>query len=268
MARNVASLVNDGMDVYDAADEKIGTVAEVFDATGPDTAHSGGGYLRVPTGLLGLGKEHHIPFSTIADVRGERIHLRLHKDQLDALGFDAQPTAVDDVAEVDDQSVRRTRSAGPSARITANPAEAADAGPRRRRDDTGRRRLQLREEELIARKQTVETGQVGIRTEVVSEQRTIEVPLTHEEVTIERRAVDRRPAEGIIDDRSRTIEVPVREEQVTLEKRAVVYEEVDVGKRAVQETQQVSGTVRREEAVIEREGDVVVEGDTESTRRL
>ncbi len=264
MARNVASLVNDGMDVYDAADEKIGTVAEVFDATGPDTAHSGGGYLRVPTGLLGLGKEHHIPFSTIADVRGERIHLRLHKDQLDTLGFDVQPTALD---EVDDEPVGRTRSAGTSARITANPAEAGDAGPRRR-DDTGRRRLQLREEELIARKQTVETGQVGIRTEVVSEQRTIEVPLTHEEVTIERRAVDRRPAEGIIDDRSRTIEVPVREEQVTLEKRAVVYEEVEVGKRAVQETQQVSGTVRREEAVVEREGDVVVEGDTESTRRL
>ncbi len=267
MARNVASLVNDGMDVYDAADEKIGTVAEVFDATGPDTAHSGGGYLRVPTGLLGLGKEHHIPFSTIADVRGERIHLRIHKDQLDTLGFNIQPTAPDDVAEVDDEPVRRTRSAGTSARITADAAEAADAGPRRR-DDTARRRLQLREEELIARKQTVETGQVGIRTDVVSEQRTIEVPLTHEEVTIERRAVDRRPAEGIIDDRSRTIEVPVREEQVTLEKRAVVYEEVEVGKRAVQETQQVSGTVRREEAVVEREGDVVIEGDTESTRRL
>lgn len=120
--------------------------------------------------------------------------------------------------------------------------------------------MQLREEELIARKQNVETGQVHIGTDVVSEQRTLEVPVTREEVTIERHPVERRPSDQPMDERGQTIAVPVHEEQVELEKRPVVYEEVGVGKREVQENQEVSGTVRREEARIEREGDVQVAG--------
>ena len=40
----------------------------------------------------------------------------------------------------------------------------------------------------------------------------------------------------------------------------MVYEEVGVGKREVQDSQQVSGTVRREEARIENEGDVPISG--------
>ena len=56
--------------------------------------------------------------------------------------------------------------------------------------------------------------------------------------------------------------MPVHEEQVEVEKRAVVYEEVGVGKREVQDTERVSDTVRREEARIERQGDVRVSGDS------
>ncbi len=52
----------------------------------------------------------------------------------------------------------------------------------------------------------------------------------------------------------------VREEQVTVEKQPVVREEVAMGKRPVQETKQVSDTVRREEAHVEQEGDVNVQG--------
>jgi len=40
----------------------------------------------------------------------------------------------------------------------------------------------------------------------------------------------------------------------------VVREEVAMGKRPVQETKQVSDTVRREEAHVEQEGDVNVQG--------
>jgi uncharacterized protein (TIGR02271 family) len=116
--------------------------------------------------------------------------------------------------------------------------------------------LQLREEELQAHKQSVETGKVRIGKEIVSEQQTLEVPVTREEVTIERRPVARRPADGAIGESNETIQVPVHEEQVSVDKRAVVTEEINVGKRAVQETKQVSGTVRREEARIENDGDV------------
>jgi len=131
------------------------------------------------------------------------------------------------------------------------------SGARTTRDDT-EQTLQLREEELQARKQTVETGRVRIGKEVVSEEKTLEVPVTREEVTVERHPVERRPAEGSIGEDSETIRIPVHEEQVSVEKRAVVTEEIGIGKRKVQETEQVSGTVRREEARIEGEGDVDV----------
>ena len=59
--------------------------------------------------------------------------------------------------------------------------------------------------------------------------------------------------------------VQLREEQVTVEKQPYVREEVAMGKRPVQETKQVSDTVRREEAHVERAGDVDVQGTEEDT---
>ena len=121
------------------------------------------------------------------------------------------------------------------------------------------RTVQLREEELRARKQPVEQGRVQVGKEVVQEQKTLEVPVTREEVTLERRAVNREPSDTPIGQGGETIRVPVREEQVSVEKRPVVTEEITVGKRQVEQTQQVSGTVRREEARIESEGTVDVD---------
>ena len=58
-----------------------------------------------------------------------------------------------------------------------------------------------------------------------------------------------------------TITIPLREEQATAEKRAVVYEEVNVGKRVVQETEHVAQTVWREKAVVDTQGAVDIAGD-------
>jgi uncharacterized protein (TIGR02271 family) len=43
------------------------------------------------------------------------------------------------------------------------------------------------------------------------------------------------------------IEVPIMGEEVELHKRVRVAEEVEIGKEAVQRTERVAGTVRREE---------------------
>ena len=61
--------------------------------------------------------------------------------------------------------------------------------------------------------------------------------------------------------------MPLGGELVEVEKEPVVTEEVEVGKRPVTETERVSGTVRREEARVEREGDVDVRGDEPPRRR-
>jgi uncharacterized protein (TIGR02271 family) len=120
-------------------------------------------------------------------------------------------------------------------------------------------KMQLREEILHPRKEQVQTGEVRVGKDVVTEQRTVDVPVTREEVYVERQPVDRRASDRPIDASSeRTIDVPVREEQVSVEKRPVVYEEVGLGKREVTDTQQVSDTVRREEARIDHDGDVNV----------
>src|ERR1700731_2798721 len=130
--------------------------------------------------------------------------------------------------------------------------ENADDPTSERDDQT----IQLREEELEARKRSVETGQVRIGKDVVEEQQTLDVPVTREEVFIERRPVERHAADaGTIGDSNETIRVPVHEEQVSVDKRAVVTEEIAIGKRQVQDTEQVSGTVRREEARIQQDGD-------------
>jgi len=125
--------------------------------------------------------------------------------------------------------------------------------------------VKLREEQLRANKQSVETGAVGLRKDVVSEQQSFDVPVNREEVVIERHSASGQPSDTPIGE-GETYRVPVREEQVTVDKQPVESEEVSLGKRQVQETQRVSDTVRREEARVERQGDVDVRGDDTDIR--
>jgi uncharacterized protein (TIGR02271 family) len=124
-----------------------------------------------------------------------------------------------------------------------------------KRQDSGAT-VELREEELTTRKTSVEAGRVRVGTEVTSSQQSLDVPVTHEEVTIERHPVERRPADGPIGDQSETLTVPVSAEQVSVDKRSVVYEEVSLDKQQVVETKQVTGTVRKEVIDVDAEGDV------------
>jgi stress response protein YsnF len=55
--------------------------------------------------------------------------------------------------------------------------------------------LKLREEQLRVRKQPVETGEARLRKDVVSEQQSMDVPVTHEEVYIERRPGSGQPSD-------------------------------------------------------------------------
>jgi uncharacterized protein (TIGR02271 family) len=121
----------------------------------------------------------------------------------------------------------------------------------------GGKTMQLKEEELHARKQPVQTGEVKVRKDVVTEHKTMDVPVKKEEVVVERRPASGQPAGAPIRS-GEEIRIPVKEEEVHVEKRPVVKEEVTVSKRQVQETEQVGGTVRKEEVKVEREGDVDV----------
>lgn len=133
-------------------------------------------------------------------------------------------------------------------------------------DDRGRERIELREEELRATKEQVKAGEVRVRKEVVEEEKSIDVPVTREEVVIERHPVSGRPVTGSIKE-GEEIRVPLTEEEVRVEKRPVVKEEITVGKRKVQETETVRDTVRREEARIEEQGAARVRNPWKGTER-
>lgn len=123
--------------------------------------------------------------------------------------------------------------------------------------------MRLREEQLDVSKNKSKVGEVEVHKEVVEEQKTINVPVNHEEVVIERKAVtDHTTNEPIGKDES--IRIPVSEEQVEVNKRNVVTGEVEVHKETVQDTEQVKDTVKREEARISREGEPAVNGDVDA----
>jgi len=74
----------------------------------------------------------------------------------------------------------------------------------------GEQRVRLREEQLQASKQPVETGSVGLHKEVVNEQQSIDVPVTHEEVYIERRPGSGQVSDLPVGKDGETISVPLR----------------------------------------------------------
>jgi uncharacterized protein (TIGR02271 family) len=124
--------------------------------------------------------------------------------------------------------------------------------------DRDRESMRLHEERLQARTEPVQAGEVTVGKDVVTERQEMDVPVRREEVTVERRPIEGQPARGEIREGGEEIRVPVHEERVDVDKRTVAYEQVDVNTRQVQDTEHVAGDVRREEARIERHGDVPV----------
>ncbi len=111
---------------------------------------------------------------------------------------------------------------------------------------------------MRAEKQTREAGEVQIRKDVREEEKTLDVPVTREDVEVRRVAVDREATgdEAAFSDAGETLRVPVREEQVVVSKQPRVAEELEVRKVAHQDTERVGDTVRREEVDVQRTDEV------------
>ncbi|MGP6145845.1 DUF2382 domain-containing protein [Jeotgalibaca sp. A122] len=130
------------------------------------------------------------------------------------------------------------------------------------RDDTETDRLhdeetlKLKEERLDVHTEEVQTGDVRLQKHVTEETETVDVPVSHDEVTIERRRVTNPDStnESIHEfDDSEEIVIPITEEQVDVSKHTNVVEEVVIRKDKVTENKKVTDTVRKEE--LEVEGD-------------
>jgi uncharacterized protein (TIGR02271 family) len=131
---------------------------------------------------------------------------------------------------------------------------AACDAPTARHTTADEKTLKLSEEELHARKDLESAGEVRVHKDVVTEHKTMDVPVTREEVVIERRPAGDKRATSADLRPGEEIRIPVKEEHVHLEKSAHVVEEVNVGKRKVQGKEQVSGEVRKEVLRVDKDG--------------
>lgn len=111
------------------------------------------------------------------------------------------------------------------------------------------------EEKLQVGKEVVETGKVHISKRVHEEEETIGVPLSQEEVSVERvpvnKYVDTAPP-GIRQEGDTTI-ISVLKEVTVVEKRLMLVEEVHIRKDLKKSTSEQKVTLRKEEVIVDRQ---------------
>jgi uncharacterized protein (TIGR02271 family) len=227
--------ITTGADVFGADGEKVGTVATVYPS-----------YIVVEKGFF-FPTDYYIPMSAVASADSDQVTLNLAKDAALNSGWDAQPTDLDTASY--DTSYDTSMATGATAS-----REGFGTGTVQTATDE-EIRIPVMEEELTATVRQQEAGAVRIEKDVVTEEQTLNVPVTEERVRVERRVVDRPVSAADADAFEETvIDVPLRTETVNLQKQARVAEEVIVSKEATQRTEHVSGTVRREEVFVDEDG--------------
>ncbi|NKQ53473.1 PRC and DUF2382 domain-containing protein [Amycolatopsis sp. K13G38] len=223
--------------VVDPHGKKIGKVGTVYLAD--DTRRPE--WVTVQTGMFGH-KESFVP------LRGAHL-------ESDGLHVDVTKERVSDAPRIEnDRHLSEKESAElyrfydmPMPRATGEDrAQGHDQrakGDGRRRDDE--RSMTRSEEQMKVGTERVESGKVKLRKYTVTENEQVTVPVTHEEVRVEREPIrdgDRRGA-AIGDDEQ---EVTLHSERPKVEKETVPRERVRLTTEDVTEEQTVSDEVRKE----------------------
>jgi len=239
-----ANQINVGDEVYGSDGDKVGTVAEVQT-----------GYIVVEKGFF-FPTDYYIPTNAIASASDGQVNLSTTRDAALNSGWNVVP-------DVQATTMTSGATAGTSATFTDTDRMAAT-----RVAGDEEIRVPVMEEELTATVRQQEAGAVRIEKDVIEEERTLEVPVTEERIRVERRVVDRAATAADAGAFEETvIEVPLRSETVDIQKQARVAEEVVISKDAVQRTEQVRGTVRREEVYVDEDATLIDESEGGSAQR-
>jgi uncharacterized protein (TIGR02271 family) len=130
-----------------------------------------------------------------------------------------------------------------------DPAEEGVAEPGGDLDDEDELRVLRSEEELVAGTREREAGAINVRKRVLTERQQMEVPTRHEEISVEQVPVGGEASEAEIGEDE--VSIPITEEEVVVEKRPVAKEEVRIRKDVVEDTEVVEEEVRHEEVDID-----------------
>lgn len=269
--RNIQDLLN--ATAFDAKGEKLGKINNLFvdDKTGQPT------FIEVNHGLFGLG-------SSLVPLRGhhlesDELKLAFDKDLIkDApeIDFENQLTAADqdriyehyrltDVQDVetyvtDQPSTQDHQAAGfAGAGAVAGAAGTADHARHEEHEvDHAERDLHapaagasndiiLEKERLNVGTERVATGEARLRKYQVEETETVEVPVTREEVRIERTPISPEEAKNYVGSDTAEATVTLYEDKVNISKESIPVEKVSLGTEQIQETRTVSETVKHDE---------------------
>ena len=236
-------------DVYSRDGDKIGAVGQVY----LDNQSGAPEWVSVKTGLFGT-KETFVPLDQ-ATLSADRIEVPFGKAQVkDAPQIDADG----DLSPADEDelytyyglsSTDGTLDGGGSNGGGYDSAETDSTGTRSgtASDDDAMTRS---EERLVAGTRTEQAGKARLRKHVVTEQQQITVPVTHEEVTLEREPITDANRGDAFDGPEITEaehEVTLHAERPVVNTEAVAVERVRLGKQSVTEEQTVGGEVRKEQ---------------------
>ncbi|MBK1785255.1 DUF2382 domain-containing protein [Prauserella cavernicola] len=246
--------------VVDHSGSKIGKVGTVYLA---DDTHEPE-WVTVRTGMFGQ-RESFVPLHG-ANLDAEGLHVSVAKDQVsDAPRMDVEGhLSHKESAELYryyDLPAPRQSMDGPTG---TSPGRLGGGRPR----DTGRERsehsgsdgsdgsggtMMRSEEQLKVGTEQVETGRVRLRKYVVTEEQQVSVPVSHEEVRLEREPITDADRAGGVPIGEDEQEIVLHEERPVVRKESVPVEKVRLGTEQVTEEQTVTDQVRKER--IEVDGD-------------
>lgn len=252
-----------GQDVHGSDGSKLGTVGQVYldDTTGnPEWA-------TVQTGLFGT-KESFVP---IADATLDQRGLTVPFDKSrvkDAPRVEAENGHLDVEEEAElyryyGMTAGDDRAEPARDEQVFDQAAVADGEQKRPAGREDAASMTRSEERLNVGTEKVETGRARLRKYVVTENQTVTVPVTREEVRMVTEPIvdgDRSAvvdgADGLSEDQS---EMVLTEERVVVNKETVPVEKVSLAKESVTEHKEVTEQVAKER--IETEGDIRDQGD-------
>ncbi len=113
-------------------------------------------------------------------------------------------------------------------------------------------RMVLREERLDVGKDRVNTGEVSLHKDILEENKQVDVPVTHEEVIINQKALNEDSDAPVGSEE--TWHIPTSKDEVRVGKHTVVTGEVEAQKKEFQQTNKVDESLKKEEARIDTEG--------------
>ena len=136
-----------------------------------------------------------------------------------------------------------------------------DNDPKKETPDDAK--LLLRKENLNITKSRVQKGEVEFGKEIIEEKKAVDIPVAREEVVIERKTLNNQASDSPITC-EKTMHIPVSEEIVNVNKSTVVTGEVSAHKRSIEDTKHIDETLKREEAIINKTGnlDIIDNGTT------